>query len=109
MNAYGAAMSESPDAITELLRQVDRCQPVVREFAWVWVETFRRDAMELLTEQRREGRLAALTAGDIDAVRRRTEARLQAARERLLGRLQRLLDWAQQSGRGEGSAEEPVS
>lgn len=96
-------MPETPDDIADLLRQADRCQPAVREFAWVWLETFRRDAMELLAEQRREGRLAAMTDGDVEAVRHRTEARLQEARQRLLGRLQRLLSWARESGRGEAA------
>jgi hypothetical protein len=94
-------MPETPDAIADLLRQADRCQPAVREFAWVWLETFRRDAAELLADQRREGRLAAMADGDVEAVRQRTEARLQEARELLLGRLQRLLAWARESGRGE--------
>lgn len=96
---YGPGMAEMNDPINDLLRETDRCEPGVREFAWVWLEAFRRDAMEVLRAHRSEGRQAAMTDGDIETVRLRTESRLQAARERLLGRLQRLLAWTKDSGR----------
>lgn len=95
-------MTEAPDEITELLREARVADPAVGEFAWVWLEAFRRDAADVLRLHRREGRAEALRGGDIDEVRRRTEERLDRARQRLLGRLRRLLQWARESGRSAG-------
>lgn len=92
-------MSETPDEIAALLRQAQESDPAVAEFAWVWLEVFRRDAMEVLRLQRQEGRAAALRGDDAGPARQRAEERLEAARHRLLGRLRRLMTWVRESSR----------
>jgi hypothetical protein len=96
-------MAESPeDDIADLLRQSQQASdPMVTEFAWVWLEAFRRDAIDVLRQQRQEGRAAGLHGDDLESVRRRTEERLGHIRTRLLGRLQRLMTWARETGRAE--------
>lgn len=92
-------MSENPDEITELLRQAQASDPAVAEFAWVWLEAFRRDVLDILRKHRQEGRALALRGEDPVSVRRRTDERLELARQRLLGRLRRLMGWAKETGR----------
>lgn len=100
-------MAEPSEEITELLREANAADPAVREFAWVWLDAFRRDAADVLRRQRQEGRAEALQGGDLGAVRDRTEARLAQARLRLLGRLRRLLFWARDTGRSAGTGDKP--
>lgn len=97
-------MPETPEDISGLLRQAQQSDPVVTEFAWVWLEVFRREALEVVRRQHREGQQAALLGEDLDLIRQRSEERLSRSRERLLGRLQRLMHWAEESGRSAPSA-----
>jgi hypothetical protein len=92
-------MSETSNEIQALLRQTQQAEPVVREFATIWLETFRRDALAILEYQRREGRALAFKGEDPEPVRQQTEERLEAARLRLRDRLARLIGWAGDSGR----------
>jgi hypothetical protein len=92
-------MSEQSNEIETLLRQAQGAEPVVREFASIWLEKFRRDTQEILEYQRHEGRALAFRGLDSEPVRQETDKRLAAARERLRGRLVRLLAWAKDSGR----------
>ncbi len=92
-------MSETSDEITELLRQAQISDPAVGEFAWIWLEIFRRDVQDVLRLHRQEGRSAVIRGEDPEPVRQRTEERLEATRQQLLGRLQRLMTWARESGR----------
>jgi hypothetical protein len=106
-------MSDTSNEIDSLFRQVQAAQPVVREFASVWLERFRGDTQAILAYQRREGRALAFQGLDPEPVRREAERRLTAARERLRGRLVRLLVWARNSGRlsadgAESPANEPT-
>jgi hypothetical protein len=101
-------MAEAPDEITELLREANAADPAVTEFAWVWLDAFRRDAADVLRLQRQEGRAEALRGGDVDEVRRRAEERLTRARQRLLGRLRRLMQWARETGRSAGGGDPGV-
>src|SRR4051794_37900797 len=96
-------MAETPeDDITDLLRQTQQASdPAVAGSAWVGREACRRDAMDVLRLQRQEGRAAALRGDDPESVRRQTEERLAQTRSRLLGRLQRLMAWARETGRAE--------
>lgn len=94
-------MSETPDEITELLRQAQASDPAVAEFAWIWLEVFRRDIQGVLRLHRQEGRGAALRGEDPEPVRQRTEERLEEARQRLVGRLRRLMGWARETGRAD--------
>jgi hypothetical protein len=41
-------MAEPSEEITELLREANAADPAVREFAWVWLDAFRRDAADVL-------------------------------------------------------------
>ena len=103
-------MSEQSNEIEALLRQAQGAEPVVREFVSVWLEKFRRDTQEILEYQRREGRALAFQGLDSEPVRQETEERLAAARERLRGRLVRLMTWAKDSGRLAAEyAEDPVN
>jgi hypothetical protein len=88
-------MPETADEIAALLRQAQDSGPVVREFAWVWLEAFRRDVLDILRQQSLERRGPE---DDPDSVRRRTDERLARARLRLKGRLLRLLRWAGEGG-----------
>ena len=92
-------MSDSPSEIEELFRRANAGEPVVREFAGFWLEAFRRDTQAILEWHRREGRALAFQGGDPESVRQQVEELLAAARERLRGRLARLLAWAKESGR----------
>lgn len=100
-------MAGSSDEITELLREANAADPAVREFAWIWLDAFRRDTADVLRLQRQEGRAEALRGGDVEAVRVRAEERLSQTRKRLLGRLQRLLSWARDTGRSPGAGGTP--
>jgi len=91
-------MSETPDEIGDLLRQAQTSAPAVSEFAWVWLDAYRRDVQEVLRRHRQEGRHLALHGEAPEPVRKRTEERLERARQRLLRRLRRLLAWAEDSG-----------
>lgn len=90
---YGGPVTPPAD-IAALLRRLDRAHPAVREFAWVWLDAYRRDAEAVLRAAAREQRLAALAHGDPAASQARAEVRLAVARARLAGRLRRLLDWS---------------
>jgi len=90
-------MADTPDEITALLRQAQAADPVVTEFAWVWLEAFRRDVIGVLQLHRQEGR--SLANRDQDPLRRRTEERLERARRRLRDRLRRIVGRTGESGR----------
>lgn len=99
--SYRGRMPETPDEIAALLRQAQASDPAVAEFAWVWLDAFRRDVQDVVRQHRQEGRAQALRGEDPDPVRERTEERLEEVRQRLLGRLRRLMTWARKSGRAE--------
>jgi hypothetical protein len=92
-------MPETPDEINKLLRMAQASDPAVAEFAWVWLEAFRRDVIDVLRKHRRDGHNQALQGNDPASIRQQTEARLEMARKRLLGRLRRLMAWAKEKGR----------
>ena len=92
-------MPDTPDEIADLLRQAQAAEPVVGEFAWVWLDAYRRETREILEWHRRQGRLRVLGGEDPDGVRREAEEGLEAARGTLRGRLSRLMTWARESGR----------
>ena len=95
-------MPETPDEITALLRQAQAAEPVVGEFAWVWLDAFRRETREILEWHRRQGRLRVLGGESPDRVRREAEERLEAVRRTLKGQLTSLMAWARESGRASG-------
>ncbi|MCI0457796.1 MAG: hypothetical protein L0Z62_12580 [Gemmataceae bacterium] len=92
-------MPGTSDDISGLLRRAQASGPLVTEFAWVWLETYRRDVLGILRQQRRG---TGARGHEAAAAWQRTERRLEFARLRLKGRLVRLLGWATASGSGKG-------
>jgi hypothetical protein len=94
-------MTETPEEISDLLRHAQTSDPAVAEFAWVWLDAFRRDVLDVLRKHRQEGLARALQGEDPDTIRQQTEERLERARKRLLGKLQRLMVWARETNRAD--------